>query len=653
MSKPLSTRALPAKADLKQLKRQAKELLRAYRASGAGAAAEVDAHYRGAGPAAFALDDAQLVLARSYGFDSWPKLKAYVAGATIERLAAAVRRDDAQSVDAMLRSRPELVNMSLSESDEHRPLHFAVLGRLPRMARLLMRRGADAHEGIYPHRSATTAMTLARERGYDEIAAIIREEERRRGETRSADGPATAARDRLTRAVIDGDAGAVGAMLDGDPALLEAPNRRGWPPLHVAAAMGNAAIVHELLGRKADPNRPGPDGRFPLDCAVGRGWENAVEAEKFAAAAALLRAAGAELTARAAVALGDAERLCGLHAAGSLVNPVEHWGGLLTIAVRHDRIDMLELLLDLGLDPDERMAFEELEGSVQSWGTPLRSAAVAGKFAAAKLLLARGADPNGKIYASGTPVFAAYGRRDREMVRLLQSYGGLVDAVTLAHYRETEQVGRILAAADAGALPEGTATKAELVEDILWSAACGGDPDIVRMALQRTDWTRGDPRWRRILAQPTRFWNHMRGSWAHSDLDRGTYLRCFQLVLERCDVNVPGRFGNSILHQIAASRDHLTAGERIAFANAALDAGAKLDCRDDLLQSTPLGWACRWGRVELVELLLSRGAEAVEEDAEPWATPQAWAQKMGRDDVTAILRRHNEARRKPEERRSR
>ena len=46
------------------------------------AIAEVHAHYRGAESTTFALHDAQLVLARAYGFDSWPKLKAYVDGAT-------------------------------------------------------------------------------------------------------------------------------------------------------------------------------------------------------------------------------------------------------------------------------------------------------------------------------------------------------------------------------------------------------------------------------------------------------------------------------------------------------------------------------------------------------------------------------------------
>jgi hypothetical protein len=31
---------------------------------------------------------------------------------------------------------------------------------------------------------------------------------------------------------------------------------------------------------------------------------------------------------------------------------------------------------------------------------------------------------------------------------------------------------------------------------------------------------------------------------------------------------------------------------------------------DDLLKSTPLGWARRWGRVASVKLLLEQGAEA-------------------------------------------
>jgi hypothetical protein len=71
-----------------------------------------------------------------------------------------------------------------------------------------------------------------------------------------------------------------------------------------------------------------------------------------------------------------------------------------------------------------------------------------------------------------------------------------------------------------------------------------------------------------------------------------------------------------------------------------LDAGARLDLRDDLLKSSPLGWACRWGRIELVTLFLERGADPNEPAAEPWATQAAGAATMGRTDVLAVLRTH-------------
>jgi len=46
----------------------------------ADAAETVSAYYRDADSTRFALHDAQLVVARTYGFESWPKLKAAVEG---------------------------------------------------------------------------------------------------------------------------------------------------------------------------------------------------------------------------------------------------------------------------------------------------------------------------------------------------------------------------------------------------------------------------------------------------------------------------------------------------------------------------------------------------------------------------------------------
>ena len=71
-------RQWPYRPDFNQFKRQAKELLKAYRAGDANAVAEVQRHEQAPDPTAFALHDAQRVLARSYGFTSWQKLKSYV-----------------------------------------------------------------------------------------------------------------------------------------------------------------------------------------------------------------------------------------------------------------------------------------------------------------------------------------------------------------------------------------------------------------------------------------------------------------------------------------------------------------------------------------------------------------------------------------------
>ena len=127
--------------------------------------------------------------------------------------------------------------------------------------------------------------------------------------------------------------------------------------------------------------------------------------------------------------------------------------------------------------------------------------------------------------------------------------------------------------------------------------------------------------------------------------ERSAMLECFRLLLERADPSVHGDRergwvgGRTLLHDLCGERHVMPVDERVAIATMLLDAGARVDIRDDLLMSTPLGWACRWGRVELVQLLLSRGADPVESDAEPWATPRAWATKGGHTRILGLLRR--------------
>jgi Ankyrin repeats (3 copies) len=158
------------------------------------------------------------------------------------------------------------------------------------------------------------------------------------------------------------------------------------------------------------------------------------------------------------------------------------------------------------------------------------------------------------------------------------------------------------------------------------------------MALERIDWSRDDPRWFGILTDQLYFWHHIPWLYAgNREFDRGTYLSSFRLILERCDPNVIGAFSRTVLHEVAAMREHITEEEAVLFAKALMDAGARTDIRDDILKSTPLGWACRWGRAGVARVLLERGADPVEAGAEPWARPKAWAEKMEHNAVLAVL----------------
>ena len=79
----MSSVSLPARANLTQLRKQARDLQRAVRAGSASALAEVAEYHPGGkpGPAAaaqFPLHAARLVVSRRYGFSSWTRLKRYV-----------------------------------------------------------------------------------------------------------------------------------------------------------------------------------------------------------------------------------------------------------------------------------------------------------------------------------------------------------------------------------------------------------------------------------------------------------------------------------------------------------------------------------------------------------------------------------------------
>lgn len=634
MSRPPAapTRALPAHPSLVQLKKQAKELLKACRVGDPTVLAEVQRFEQRPDFATFALADAQRLLARAHGFSSWARLKQHVDGLNVEALCAAAESGDLSGVRKLAKARPEMVNVERGgRFGEMIALHFAVLRRGAEMTRALMELGADARKGVWPHRDATAAHTLASERGYDELVEIIEQVEQRRRAALSAPGVTIGAKtDEIIAAILRDRPEEAMRLLESDLTLTGACDARGASPLHVAAWKHNPQLVAWLLERQAPVDARDAKGKTPLDyAAFVAGWSahgrdfsmldnSRVPPARFEETVRLLRSKGAELTPRAAVAIGHKQAVRQMHREGRLNNEIHQLrGGLLSIAVRVNRADMVSLLLDLGLDPDESGAPDDASDA-RSWGMPLWFAAMCGRLEIAERLLDHGADVNAIVHACGDPMSIASGTCDEQMISLLLSRGARITVERVAGNRDRKTAKAILdGTIPAHSLNVEEPTPTDLAEQMLWAAG-GTDPEIVRMCLPHVRRNRHDPWWNYVLM--------------HARLPES-----FKLILEHgIDPDVAADGGYAMLHHLSTT--HVADEGRLARATLLLDAGASLTMRDSLLKSTPLGWACRWGCLDLVQLYLARGADAQEPEAEPWATPLAWATKGNHDDVADLLR---------------
>jgi hypothetical protein len=235
--------------------------------------------------------------------------------------------------------------------------------------------------------------------------------------------------------------------------------------------------------------------------ASGKGWSKTGDSSKFKTVAKLLLRRGADLGPISAVALGETDWIRARHAEGTLPSAAANsqfvgFGGLLSTAVGHDRPETLALLLDLGFDPNERVRVEGRDEIMCSQAGPQYSCITSGKRKMAEMLLAKGADPSASVYTSGSALYRAYFQKDRTLVQLLERHGGFLDAVSAGFLCKPKAARQMLADEAAGRLREGTvAPGRKVAEELLWTAAGGGDPEIVRMALERIDWPRQDSRW--------------------------------------------------------------------------------------------------------------------------------------------------------------
>ena len=135
-----NVRPLPPRPHADYYKKQAKALLKSVRDSEPSALARVRAfHPRISAPHSpetiavnLTLSDAQLVIAREHGFESWPKLAAHIEAvrrldssvAAFESAADAIALGDATTLAELLRANPHLVRERSSRAHHATLLHY-------------------------------------------------------------------------------------------------------------------------------------------------------------------------------------------------------------------------------------------------------------------------------------------------------------------------------------------------------------------------------------------------------------------------------------------------------------------------------------------------------------------------------------------------
>ena len=192
---------------------------------------------------------------------------------------------------------------------------------------------------------------------------------------------------------------------------LASRNSDGFVPLHVASGRGHLNVVEEFLGRGADPNAQDVRRWAPLH------WASSGPLE---VVQSLVRH-GAELDKTTVVQetpLHVASRLGSLKIARFLIekgaNPMskDNAGGT-PFASRHRHLDLVEVLLEVGVDVNVRNTEEE---------TPLHITSGRGNLEVSRFLIKRGADVNCCDTRGWTPLHAATRNGHLDVVRLLLNH---------------------------------------------------------------------------------------------------------------------------------------------------------------------------------------------------------------------------------------
>ena len=631
MTEPASR--LPARPSLEQLRKQAKHLLREFRAGDASASTRVRAVLPRMidGASALALADAQFVLAREYGFQSWAALVHHVErlapsnaapahrppirplelrstrvitlpdgdsapADTVWSMYLAAHAGDLDQVKALVARHSGLTR---HEHNYTPPLHFAVREGHARLVRFLVERsGIDPSYRSYPFQD--TLLTIAEDRGHSAVAAVLREHL----------GSRFALKDGLTailEAAQNGDIAGVEQELARDPSLAAGSNDIGMTPLHAAANNGHLPVVRALLDAGAPVDAIMGDGYRPVHSALmPRGRSRPAPEASHAVADALI-AHGARYTIVVALLRGDRQFAIDALARDASLANFEDTCHRRPISIAADQADleMVRLLLQHGADPN----LPE-EGAPR--GHALWTAVYDRRREMARVLVEHGADPNAIVESSGTPI--GHARKDPELLALLRAHGGRDEP------SDRERLEQLITDGDVAGADRWLTAHPTLVSDdaafwtegLLAGPANAGDHAMLEMLIRHGARVPTVTKWGRFY-----YFKHT---------DTAAFL-----LQHGMNPNHMNWHYTTLLHHVASDGD-------IPKARLLLDHGATIDAVDEEYRSTPLGMAARWGRKDMVGFLLERGAD-LNIAGDPWATPLAWARTKGHRDVESVLNR--------------
>ena len=367
----MPARKLPSRPDLKQLRHQAKDLLRALRRGDPSAIADfADHHPQRLDATAARLSDAQLVLARSYDAFSWPRLVAACD------LINAVALEDFDKVRALAATHPDVLIDGNARAGWSEPMRAAATIGFRRVIETLQAHGA---------RSVTAAMAQpALHRWLDTLRVLARMGGR---PPRGAVGGSVE--------LLQGDdfafMVAIGIEI-GAPNQMHGPEGDyDWRPLCAMALetyTRNAAGKHRILEVMAAQGVPLPD--TPA-MAVHRGRLDLLAAHLRRDPDVLGRTLPIEDIYPLTLGCHE-DRDLALHGA-----PLDG-ATLLHMAVEYEDLDVARWLIEHGADVNARAAVDR---SGFGGHTPIFNCVVsynAGKRdeVVGRLLLDRGADPNAR-----------------------------------------------------------------------------------------------------------------------------------------------------------------------------------------------------------------------------------------------------------------